>query len=126
MQKLTEARRRQREELLEQARRYAANLQTLLASLAVVVTGSVARGDFNLWSDLDLIVIADDLPPHPLDRSELLYSVATGGVEPRGYTVAEFTHLLERGVPWAKEIRDQGVVVTGDHVWDRVGRRPPR
>lgn len=121
MKTLIEARRRQREALLEKAGRYARALKALLAAPAVIVTGSVARGDFKDWSDLDLIVIADDMPANPLDRAELLYSVATAGIEPKGYTVAEFSRLLTRGVPWAEEIRDRGVVVAGAGIWNRTG-----
>lgn len=33
-----------------------------------MVFGSVARGDFNLWSDIDVLVVADNLPERWLDR----------------------------------------------------------
>ncbi len=114
MQKALEARRRQREEYIATARLYALELQKRVGSLSAVLIGSVARGDFNLWSDLDVVVISDNMPAEPLKRSELLYSVAKPLVEPKGYTRDEFKKLLGKKNPSAVAVAKEGVVLLDD------------
>jgi predicted nucleotidyltransferase len=65
-------RRRERAERIAQATAWAVQLERRLRVHAVAVVGSVARGDFNKWSDLDVLVIADGLPGDPLERLALL------------------------------------------------------
>ncbi|HEX3393764.1 MAG TPA: nucleotidyltransferase domain-containing protein [Acidimicrobiales bacterium] len=59
-------RRREREAFVDTARRWAERAGPMLGAQAIVVVGSVARGDFNKWSDIDVLVVvdgvADDLP----------------------------------------------------------------
>lgn len=47
---------------------YAARLRRDFPQARVFLYGSVARGDFNLHSDIDLFVVAD-LPESPLECS---------------------------------------------------------
>ena len=63
------------------------------------VYGSVVRGDFNLWSDVDVLVVADKLPIRPQDRFGVLLELAPPGVEPKGYTKPEFLRLLRKKDP---------------------------
>lgn len=98
-------------QLLEIARRYARKLSERLPVRWAIVAGSVARGDFNAGSDIDVLVLSDALPSHPLRRAELLYDAAVGGVEPKGLTVAEFARELRRRNPLALEAVELGVVV---------------
>lgn len=114
MQKALEARRRQREEYIATARSYVLDLQKNLGPLSAVLIGSVARGDFNLWSDLDVLIISDNIPAEPLKRSRLLYSVARPLVEPKGYTRAEFEMLLRKKNPSAVAAAKEGVVLLDD------------
>jgi hypothetical protein len=105
--------------MVARAKRYGERLRARIGPLSVFVVGSVARGDFNLWSDVDVVVVADGLPVHPLERSRLLYDLAEGGIEPKGYTVAEFGRLLAQGHPLALEAMEKGVVLR-----DELGVRP--
>jgi hypothetical protein len=52
--------------------------------VAAVVFGSTARGDINNWSDLDLPVVAPDLPADARVRLELLMRDAPPGLQPVG------------------------------------------
>lgn len=101
----------ERERLLETARRYARRLSERLPVRWAIVAGSVARGDFNAGSDIDVVVLSDALPSHPLRRAELLYDVADGGVEPKGLTLTEFARELRHHNPLALEAVELGVVV---------------
>jgi uncharacterized protein len=76
--------RRERERLLGLAREYVERLSRRLPLVAAAVVGSVARGDFNVWSDVDVLVVAEGLPERTPDRGSLLVADAPGGVQPVG------------------------------------------
>lgn len=104
----------ERQRLVELARDYVARLSARIPLAAAVVVGSVARGDFNVWSDVDVVIVADDLPERAPDRAALLLADAPGGVQPVGFTPAELTAALGRGNPLATEALGAGLVLTGD------------
>lgn len=110
---LIEQRRAERGERVDVARRWADGLPESLRVVAVVVIGSVARGDFNKWSDLDVLVVADDLPDDPRERLELLHRGAPAGLQPIGWTTADLAARRDRGDPIAREAATAGVVVRG-------------
>ncbi|MCX7844552.1 MAG: hypothetical protein N2507_04370 [Candidatus Bipolaricaulota bacterium] len=64
--------------------------------LAQAFAEAVARGDFHFASDIDVLLVAPELPPHPLRRLALLYRFVTPGIEPKAYTLAEFQGLLAK------------------------------
>lgn len=97
------AREEERAALLQEARAYAERVRDLLGQARVFLFGSVARGDFNLGSDLDLLVVSPDLPEDPLERARLLFALARGREEPRGLTPEEFARFQERGALWFLE-----------------------
>lgn len=58
-------------EVLDLVEGYARLLRRRLGPVAVVLHGSYARGDFNLWSDVDVIVVSPAYRGvRPLDRYE--------------------------------------------------------
>ena len=117
---LIAAQRARRTELLDVAAAYAAALARQQGPLSAFVVGSVARGDFHAGSDLDVLVVADWLPPQPLARAEALYALATGASEPRGYTAGEWADLRARPAAWT-------LVALAEAVWlrDDLGLRAP-
>ena len=66
---------------------------------AAAIVGSVARGDFNVWSDVDVVVVAEDLPRRMPERMALLTAGAPPGVQPVGFTRGEFDAALAKGNP---------------------------
>jgi predicted nucleotidyltransferase len=109
-------RRRERERLIELALTYVEQLSTRLAVEAAAVVGSVARGDFNVWSDVDVVVVADGLPGRAPDRNGLLLADAPARVQPVGFTRRELVDALRRDNPLAREAVGRGVVLTGKAV----------
>jgi uncharacterized protein len=109
-------RRAERTALLERAAGFARGLPPALGVRAVAVFGSVARGDFNRWSDIDVLVIADDLPDRLLDRLDAL-GPAPGGVQAVAWTPEEWHGQLARRNPIAVESANAGVWLLGspDH-----------
>jgi len=108
-------------ELKERAVEYSTLLQDSLNIYCAVLVGSVARGDFNFWSDIDVIIISDELPEHPLERSQFLYSYCLEGIEPKGYKAHEFIQMFRKRNPIAVEaIKDGLLLVDKGGVWDKV------
>lgn len=93
---LIRAREREQEGLIAEARAYTVRVRCDFPQARVFLYGSVARGDFNLHSDLDLLVVADLLEP-TLERSKVLYRYVQGREEPKGLTSAEFGRLSVQG-----------------------------
>jgi predicted nucleotidyltransferase len=100
----------ERERLLGVARDYVAGLPPDIR--AAVVFGSVARGDFNLWSDVDLLLVADAFPHRWQDRLDLL-PPRPAAVQPIAWTVAEWAQQLARNNPIAREALEWGVWLRG-------------
>jgi len=114
MTKLLEERRRQREKAIKLAREYIDKLSEVLTLVSAILYGSFARGDFNLSSDIDVLVISDSLPPNPLTRLEFLYQFASGGIEPKAYTTEEFISMLKDGNPVIVDALKNGIILI-DH-----------
>lgn len=107
-------RRAERQDRLDRAGAYATALAGRLPALrSVVVFGSVARGDWNLWSDIDVLVVADELPADPLARLDLTLLPGHEGIAPVVWTPAELAGR-PRHDPIATEVRAVGVVVYGE------------
>jgi predicted nucleotidyltransferase len=79
-------------------------------TLAAVI-GSVARGDFNGASGIDVIIIAEGLPIDPLERSAVLYENVPPLVEPKAYTKDELRKLLSKRNPIALATLSEGVML---------------
>ena len=82
---------------------------------AIILRGSVARGDSDTFSDLDLVVIGPDhhLTPNKLsshvtdlhDRVSVMY-----------YTTQEFRQMLRQRTLFAMHLKEEGIVL-----FDRTG-----
>ena len=104
----------ERERLLDLARVYVERLSARIDVVTAVVAGSVARGDFNVWSDVDVVVVATELPVRAPDRGLLLAHDAPGRVQPVGFTPEEFAQALDCRNPLVVEAVTSGVVLAGD------------
>ena len=107
-------RRRIREKILGEARIWAENLN--LRS-TVILIGSYARGDFNKWSDVDVLIIAD-FKGNPLERLKMLD--APPGYQLIPLTPEEFKRLYRKSNPIALEAMEKGVVLREDIKMDRL------
>ena len=114
MSKVEKLRKKEREDLLEKAEHYLKLLRKKIGPLSAIVFGSVSRGDFNYASDVDVLVIAKELPSHPLRRIEILLSPWVPGVDPKGYTPSEFEALKQKNNPFIQSILQEGIVLLDD------------
>jgi len=108
------ARRGERDRLIGLARAYVERLSARMPVLAAAVVGSVARGDFNVWSDVDVVVVCDDLPERVPDRGAVLSADAPAGVQAVGFTGEEFAAALAKGNPLAGSVLEEGVILAGE------------
>ena len=102
-------RRAEQDRLVAVAREFARGLAERMPLLAAALVGSVARGDFNVWSDIDVVVVAQALPERAIEREGLLLERAPVGVQPVGFTPAEFYRALAKGDRLAREAVTRGV-----------------
>lgn len=56
---VVEERRERMREVLEKLGRYAEELRGRFGKVSMLLFGSYARGDFNLWSDVDVIIVSE-------------------------------------------------------------------
>ena len=109
---ILERRRAERREMLAGARRYVTELAERIPIRAAVVFGSVARGDFNRWSDVDLLLISDAFSGRLLDRLDAV-EPRPPLVQPIPWTAAEWRAQLARNNPIATEALEVGVWLAG-------------
>lgn len=96
------------------AREYVSLLAARLDLVGAAVIGSVARGDFNVWSDVDVVVVAHGLPDRYLDRASLLSLVPGRGIEAVAFTPQELRTAYEKGDPRVVELERYAVFLSGE------------
>lgn len=111
-QEVIARRRAERSALIARAERFAQALDPRVGARAVVVFGSVARGDFNVWSDVDVLVVAERLPERALERLDAL-GRPPAAVQPVAWTPAEWRRQRRRANPIAVEAVHDGVWLVG-------------
>lgn len=99
----------EQERLVALAREHVGRLSDRLAVRQAAVVGSVARGDFNVWSDVDVVLIADELPSRLLDRIDVLMEGRPPRVEVIGFTPRELEDARRRHNPLVVELDSIGI-----------------
>lgn len=97
MQEVLRRRKEQQLERIEVAKQFVQKLRGEVGPLTAWVYGSVAKGTFKTWSDIDVFIVAENLPDHPLQRLETICQFAAEGIEPKAWTLREFLSSLEKG-----------------------------
>lgn len=91
---------------------FAEGLDPALDVRAVVVFGSVARGDFHDASDVDVLIVAGHLPRRALERNAAV-GLAPPRVEFVAWTPDEWRREHDRGNPIALDACERGHVLRG-------------
>ncbi|MBS7641782.1 MAG: nucleotidyltransferase domain-containing protein [Candidatus Bathyarchaeia archaeon] len=103
-----EERRRLREGVIRIAKNWADSLKF---RATVILIGSYARGDFNLWSDVDILLISE-FTGNPLERLKAIDYPP--GFEVIPLTINELTRLIRRRDPLAVEASKIGIYLRDD------------
>lgn len=98
--------------LIKIAEEYGKDIKSILGKVTIILYGSVAKGDFNKGSDIDILVISDELPKKFIKRFDLLLSKAKAGIEPKGYTTKEFDEIKDK--PNFKEMLAKKIILLDD------------
>lgn len=110
MERIIEKRARERQRVIEEARQWARSLE---GPVTVILVGSYARGDFNAWSDVDLLVVS------PVFRGVRVIDRLLGIDTPPGYEVIavtpeELERMIAKKNPLVVDASRHGIVLRDD------------
>lgn len=93
--------------------RYVQRVVKHLQPEGVVLYGSRATGSYGEGSDIDIVVVADNLPADFLERLSILAELnrSTAPIEAMGYTRREFCRMLRKRHPTALYALEEGKVL---------------
>ncbi len=106
---IVEERIKERRRIIELAEKWAKKLEFKVTAILI---GSFARGDFNLWSDVDILLVSDELRGRPIDRLKALDYPP--GFEVIPVTKREFLKLMKKGNRLAMEASQYGIILRDD------------
>jgi len=104
---------RKRRAIIEAVRSFGVEVSRTLGPATVILYGSYARGDFNLWSDVDILVVVSDdvkLPDKPYKRLDPILDLLRPGFEVRVLRANELKRALARN-PAARRALEGALVV---------------
>lgn len=82
---------------------------------AVILIGSLARGDYTAFSDADIIIISDNVPENPIKRATSFIDPSLPiDIEPRVFTTEEFFKMASEGRRIVREAVSYGKLLAGD------------
>ena len=115
VEKIISERLRERERALSEAMEFAKCVKGKLGRVTVILYGSYARGDFNEWSDIDVLIIAEQLPENPVERLSLIEDcmARVAGVEPLLLTPNMMRKMRGKNLA-VREALEKGVVLVDD------------
>jgi len=80
----------------------------------VILFGSYARGDYTDESDIDILVVSDELPRDPRQAFEALFDPENPKIVPVGMNTEVFLTKLTEGEPFILEVLEDGKSLCAD------------
>jgi predicted nucleotidyltransferase len=115
MHKLSKENRRIYQEVIKELKDLVTKTAHKLQPKLVILYGSFVRGDWHPGSDLDILLISDNVPTNFKDRWDILYTVLKGfPVEPHIYTTKEFEEMLKHGRMTVLDALTEGTTLHAD------------
>ncbi|HDI73470.1 MAG TPA: nucleotidyltransferase domain-containing protein [Candidatus Korarchaeota archaeon] len=114
-----EERVRARKEVIEKLRAYARRLSEEQGRVSVILFGSFARGDYNLWSDIDVIIVSESFKGARFVERCLGIRDPFGNLSPICWTPEEFEKMVRRP-SWIKALEHSVVILDMHGVRERL------
>jgi predicted nucleotidyltransferase len=103
------------EEVIRKVRAYARGLVVKNLAETVILIGSLAKGNYSPFSDIDLLIIVKEAKGRPIDRiPDYISSQLPLDVEPRVLSEEEFLDLARKKRRLIKEALENGILLAGD------------
>ena len=99
--------------MINELRDYAAKLRDRFGRLTVILYGSYTRGDFNLWSDVNVLIISEHFRGTDFVTRCVKLNDAPPKLEPICWTPEEAFKALAK--PWWREALKHHVVIIDDY-----------
>ncbi|MEM4311572.1 MAG: nucleotidyltransferase domain-containing protein [Nitrososphaerales archaeon] len=110
-----EERRKKRLEVIERVKVLCKNLRKKYPLFTIMLIGSFSRGDFNLHSDIDILIIFDkELPKSPLERYKLVEDFLEPNMEAQIIGLKEFKKRVEKRDPVINKILKDAMIIEDD------------
>ncbi|MEN2975300.1 MAG: nucleotidyltransferase domain-containing protein [Candidatus Caldarchaeales archaeon] len=101
--------------VLREVKSYAEKIVGRGLAKLVVLFGSLAKGTYTPFSDIDILIVVEDIAKNPLDRIPVYIDPRLPlDVEPRIFTVEEFFKIVKERRKFAEEIIFHGLFLAGD------------
>jgi len=103
---------------------YLKRISTQVKVHQAILFGSYAHDDYSPGSDIDIAIIADNLPSDPGKRFAMLKDTVLGlDLQPFAYTTEEWGKMLETDSSFASEIVKYGKVLLSEQLEPPRGRK---
>jgi len=100
--------------IMKKLREYAKRIEKKGAK-AVILIGSLARGDYTAFSDADIVIIADNVPQNLSERlRDFIDPEFPIDLEPRVYTTEEILKMARNKRKIIDEIINHGILIAGN------------
>ncbi|MBS7634264.1 nucleotidyltransferase domain-containing protein [Candidatus Bathyarchaeota archaeon] len=84
-------------------------------ALAVILVGSLARGDYTAFSDADITIIIEKTDERPMDRTvRYMEPKMSIDIDLRVYAIKEIRIMIEKRARTIEEIAKHGILLGGD------------
>jgi predicted nucleotidyltransferase len=116
LEKIIEERMRKADQALGKARDFIECVKRIFNNIDLAILfGSYARGDFNEWSDIDiLVVVGDELPRNPVERIDIVIPcivAVEASIEPLIISREEYENLKRKRNPAIIDAINNGVPI---------------
>lgn len=121
MEKVVEERLKRRSWALNKAKEFAECVKEIFSNITLVILfGSYARGDFNMWSDIDILIVVDGgLPDRPTERIDMVTPCIVrtkAPIEPLIITKEELEKLKKKRNPAIMDAINNGITIFGQQI----------
>lgn len=112
MEKIVKRRIKVRDKVIKDAKSFVRCVSKIIKIKNAILFGSYARGDFNAWSDVDILIVADDeIPSNPIHRLEMIMRCIQKYpfIEPIIVNSIEYSRLKKKKNPIIQECEKYGI-----------------